>query len=72
MSVAAFVLAVLLVVALIGWGVTARLLRETREELEQARAAVTVQEQARRARSGSAAAPPRPSSRRWGGCGRAA
>jgi class 3 adenylate cyclase len=47
MSVAAFVLAVLLVVALIGWGVTARLLRETREELEQARAAVTVQEQAR-------------------------
>lgn len=47
MSIAASVLAALLVVALVGWGVTARLLRETREELEHAQAAVTVQEQAR-------------------------
>lgn len=47
MTVTVVVLAALLVVALIGWGVTARLLRETREELEEARAAVTVQEHAR-------------------------
>lgn len=47
MTVTAVVLAVLLVVALIGWGVTARLLRETREELEHAQAVVPVHEQAR-------------------------
>lgn len=47
MTVTAVVLVVLLVATLVGWGITARLLRETRDELEQARAAVTVQEQAR-------------------------